>query len=302
MELALGLYAAMALLGLAIFVSIRSTLGRLRRAAQAAESGGTFAGEVTVPEFMPLAVEFDLMVGRLRRAAATLRQAAEDNAHALKGPLAVIGQLVEGLRSEPPDPRDLSAKLIPIDAAVRRLDGLVRSAQRLDSATAELLEGERHPLDLSALVSGFAEEYRLMLGDGAHRLVVEAEPGIEIVGNEETVEVILENLVENALSFTPQAGIVRVALSRVDDKATLIVADEGPGVPPATLPKIFDRYFSSRRTDTSERESEGGAHFGIGLWLVRQHVIGLDGTVAASNRVEGGFEVKIIFPTAPLRQ
>ncbi len=284
---ALAVYAAMAAVAVAVFAAVRRNVLGLRDAARGIEQGSQFVDEVSAPEFEPIAREFDQMVGRLRQAAQTLRQAAEDNAHALKGAVAVVRQLLETWRGQAPE-----AAYHGMAAALDRLDGLVRSARALDTATAELLEGDSHVVDVSALLEGFARDYRLMLGARASCLDVVAEPGVRVRGSEELLEVIVENLVENAISFIAADGHVAVTLARAEGMAVLTVADDGPGVAPALLGRIFERYVSSRP------EAPGTAHYGIGLWLVRQNVMALGGTVSAQNREEGGFAVVVRLPQA----
>jgi len=282
-QAALALYAAMALICLWIFSRARATLLAFRRAAlSATEAGPSFVAQTAIPELVPLAREFDQMVARLGQAAATLRQAAEENAHALKGRLATIRQLVAALPE---------SETVAIVAALDRLDGLVRSARQLDTATAETLERKRREFDLSALVEAFCRGYRMTLGDATGRLGCEVAPGVRVHGDEEMVEVVLENLVENAFGFTPERGRVTISLGREGAACELRVADEGSGVDPDLLPHIFDRYVSTRSL-------ESVPHYGIGLWLVRQNVTAMGGTVAARNRAGGGLEVVVKLPVS----
>ena len=246
MRLALVLYIAMALIAGTIFLLVSSGLRRLREAAHSIEDGTQFADMVAVPEFLHIARDFDQMVERLKGTTALLKQAAEENAHALKGPLAVIRQNIEPLRQAVLDPVRLGPLHTAITASLDRMDGLVQTARRLDTVVAELLDPRQHRVDLSGLVTGFAAEYRIMLGDRGDALEVRAAPGIVIHGEEDLIEVILENLVDNALSFSPPNGHVAVTLEARDDDAILTVEDRGPGVAPAMLSKIFERYFSHR--------------------------------------------------------
>ncbi len=281
---ALALYAAMALIGLGIFTRVRGGLKNFRAVAQNADVGApsfapSFVSATDLPEFVPLAREFDQMVTRLNQASRSLREAAEQNAHALKGKLATIRQLTAAL---PPETQ------LALNPALDRLDGLVQSARRLDTATAEALSHHPHRLDLSRLVQNFAQSYRQMLGEAGARVQSHIAPAIAVMGDAEMFEVILENLVENALSFTPPPGQVTIALYREANGCVLSVADQGSGVKPDLLPHIFDRYFSSRPDDASP-------HYGIGLWLVRQHAQALGGVVEAWNREGGGLEVRVVF-------
>jgi len=281
-QLAVGLYLAMAVICLWIYVRLRDGLAAFRRVAQTAAIGGSsFAAETEVSEFVPLAREFDRMVARLNQAAATLRKAAEENAHALKGKVATIRHLAAALPEAEPQ--------AAIMAALDRLDGLVASARLLDTATAESLDGRFADIDLSALVEAFCRDCRLMLGDASGRLVCDIAPGIRVRGNEEMLEVILENLVENALSFTPAPGEVSIRASHAHPNCAITVTDQGPGVDPSLLAAIFERYMSTR-------PAESETHYGIGLWLVRQNALAMGGSVTARNVGNGGLEMSVILP------
>jgi two-component system sensor histidine kinase ChvG len=287
----------MALLVLIMFGNLWLTLRRFRLVARDVEAGRSFSDSTQIPELASMAAEFDRMVGRLNDAAALLRRSAEDNAHAFKTPVAIIRQALEMVR-RPIGPERASAAFDAIEASLTKLDGLIRSARRLDVATADLLETARHEVDLSALVEGFAAEHRLMQAGRADLLIADIAPGVAILGREELIETILENLVDNAVSFSPPLGRVFVSLSAADGLAMLTVADEGPGVDPDRLASVFERYYSERPTANGQDASEEGGHFGVGLWIVRQNASALGGRVAAANRAEGGFVVTITLPLA----
>ena len=300
-------YAVMAVLALAIIRAVWSNLRRFRNVAGIIERGVSFEESSTVPELAAIGREFDAMVHRLTRVADLIRDAAEDNAHAFKGPIAVIRQAVELVR---PATGDAETGLAAISASLDRLDGLVQSARRIDSATAELLDVGHARIDLTSLVRAFAADYGTMIGGtgtGA-QLAVDAVAGVQVEGRADLIETILENLVENALSFSPPGGRVLVELkvenlgaSRI---AALSVADEGPGVHPGQLDAIFARYYSSRPVaeknaaakEGADKSGKDGTHFGIGLWLVKQHAIALGGSVAAADRPDGGLKVTVRLP------
>ena len=292
---ALLTYAGMAVLVLVMFGNLWLTLRRFRLVARDIEAGRSFADSTQIPELGAMAAEFDRMVGRLNDAAALLRRSAEDNAHAFKTPVAIIRQALEMMR-RPIGPERTEAAHDAIDASLAKLDGLIKSARRLDVATAELLETARHEFDLSSLARGFVAEYRLMQAGSADRLVADVTSGIVVLGREELVETILENLVDNALSFSPPWGRVFIAMRAQDGFAVLSVADEGPGVEPDHLGSIFERYYSDRPAAANEAPKPDDAHFGVGLWIVRQNASAMGGHVVAANRPEGGFVVTVTLP------
>ena len=109
----------------------------------------------------------------------------------------------------------------------------------------------------------------------------------------------LENLIDNAASFSPPGCEILIHLTRDGRFAHLTVSDHGPGVPEGQLERIFDRYYSERR---EEAASEAGAtYFGIGLSIARRNVEAMGGTIEAENRAPHGLTVHIRLPLAPGR-
>jgi two-component system sensor histidine kinase ChvG len=140
-RVAIAIYLLMALLIAAIFAGVWRGLLGFRRLALSPTSEARFAMTTDVPELSSLAAAFDGMVRPMKRSAEMLRQAAEDNAHAFKGPIGTIRQAIEPpLQNGASHDVAMRISLRTVSSALDRLDGLVRSARYLDSAAAELLE------------------------------------------------------------------------------------------------------------------------------------------------------------------
>lgn len=301
-ELALAgaVYALMAALILAIFASVWGNLRRFRRRALAPGEAGRFQDVTDVPEMVPVARAIDAMVQRLRDTAELLRQAAEDNAHAFKGPIATIRQAIEPLRGPESVPGPARAALVAVLTSLDRLDGLVRSVRRLDAATADLLEMTQSRVDLSALLRELVADCRAMRAAQRVAIAESIAPGVTVLGGADGIESIFENLLDNALGFSPAGGLVRVTLTAADGAALVRVEDEGPGVAEAALPRIFERYYSDRRAMPRDEALAAGApaHFGIGLWIARQNARALGGDITAANRVPHGMSMRVRLPLA----
>lgn len=305
-QLALIIYVAMALLVIGLFLALWRSLRRFGRLAATVQHTGaaavSFAGRNTVPELTEVARSLDGMVGRLRSAALGIRRAAEDNAHAFKTPLGVIQQALEPLkrRVSAEDERGQQA-LRTIGTSLGKLEGLVASAQRLDQTTADLLDLPQRPVNLSQLTEQLVEGYRATAAEAQVELIPSVGKYMIVRGSLELLETVLENIVDNAISFSPQGGRVWIGLTRKADKAMLNVEDEGPGVPGESLQRIFDRYFSDRPAPHGDGEigtvpESFEGHFGIGLWIVRRNVEALGGTVEAANRADRGFLIRVTLP------
>ena len=307
------IYLAMAVITFSTLLSLRSGLRRFaRRARRICEQGpdaGTFGARADLPELGEVAAEFDRMVEAIHRSAAEIRQAAEDNAHAFKTPIAVIRQSLEPLRRSLPEDNQRAQRAVGVvEHALDRLDGLVASARELDEATADLIDEPLAPVDLGRIVgrlvqtrSAISNDRDVMIVLASRDLMIGSDllPGVHVLGSEAMIETIFDNLIDNAVSFSPAGGEVVVHLSHDGHFADLIVSDRGPGVPDGQLERIFDRYYSERRDDAAVETP--GSYFGIGLWITRRNVEAMGGTVVADNRTPHGLQVHVRLPLAPGR-
>lgn len=299
------IYVGLALLVLGVFTgvwhSLRQFQSLARQIVDGHGHGGSFSARNRVPELAGVAEDFDRLVDTLRRSGDTLRRAAEDNAHALKTPIAVIRQATEPLRRAlPADDARCRRALAMIETSVDKLDGLVSFARRMDETAADLLAPPRDPVHLSRLVERMTASYAALLAERRLLLDAAVERGLVVRASEDLLEAVVENVVENAVSFSPVAGIVRVRLQREGRFAALVVEDDGPGVDAGSLPRIFERYFSHRAPGRGlpDGPTNGNAHFGIGLWIVRRNVEAVGGRVGAENRETRGFRMRITLPLA----
>ena len=296
-RLAIGIYTVMALLIAAIFSGVWLGLSRFRLLALSPTEQTGFVHTTAIPELATLAAAFDNMVHRMRSSADMLRQAAEDNAHAFKGPIGIIRHAIALALQQTASEKAREQSMQSVTTALDRLDGLVQSARYLDNAAAELLQPETVDVDLSALVRGFVRSYATMNTARRVQLDSHVADGVAVAGQPENLEAILEALVDNALSFSPPGGSVMVKLEHDAATAILSVDDEGPGVAPERLDRIFDRYYTHRPAATG-CSRETASHFGVGLWLAQQNTIALGGTLTAANRDPHGLCMKVLLPLA----
>jgi two-component system sensor histidine kinase ChvG len=307
------IYLVVVIITFVTLLSIHRGLRRFaRRARLIRERGpdaGSFAGHAGLPELAEVAAEFDRMVDALHRSAADIRRTAEDNAHAFKTPIAVIRQSVEPLRRVLPEDSQRARRALGlVEQSLDRLDGLVASARSLDEAAADLIAEPLAPVDFGSLVARMVQVQSAILASrnvtiilASRDLAITADllPGLLVLGGEEMIETVLENLIDNAASFSKPGGKILVHLTRESGFAHLSVSDEGPGVPAGQLDRIFDRYYSERRAETTGENNS--SYFGIGLWIARRNVEAMGGTIAAENRPPHGLVVHIRLPLAPSR-
>jgi two-component system, OmpR family, sensor histidine kinase ChvG len=299
-KLAGAIYLSMVLLTLTTFFNVRRRLRHFAERARVIRNHGpgtgSFVAHNEIPELGAAAEEFDRMVEVLHSSANDIRRAAEDNTHAFKTPIAVIRQSLEPLkRGMTADNRRASRALGLIESSLDKLDGLVSSAWRLDAATADVIDTTRTDFDLSSLLARLIRTHADTAAQRHVSLVGTIAPEIVIHANEEMVETVVENVLNNAVSFSPDAESIGIRLDARGAFAELVIGDSGPGVPADDLDRIFDRYFSQRPAD-GEQHDDHGTHFGIGLWIARRNVEALGGTIRAENRRPNGLLLRINLP------
>jgi two-component system sensor histidine kinase ChvG len=301
-RLAAAIYLLLAVIVLSLFLDIWRSLRRFEKLARAIRTerveGQSFQALNRIPELDRVAEEFDRLVHALRESAQSIHQAAEENAHALKAPLAVIAQSIEPLKRTvgTSDGRGQRAVEL-IERSVARLDALVSAARRMEQTTAELIDPPHQLVDLSALIKGMLDAYRDTMAARGLMLRAEIQPDIGALGSEDLFEGVIENLLENAISFSPANGEIVVTLSARGSAVVLTVEDQGPGVPHIYLDRIFERYFSHRPVPSAdEQPGQSRSNFGIGLWIVHRNVEAVGGCVAARNKEAGGLLVTVTLP------
>jgi len=297
-------------LTLAVFLSIRRSVLRFRKLARDLRTGEaedpSFASQNELVELAGVAEEFDRLIQTLRASAESIRNAAEDNAHAMKTPIAIMRQSMEPLkRLVPPAETRGRRALAVLENSIDRLDQLVSTARRMDEAMAELLDPPRQRVDLSRLLRRMMGAYGSVIESRGLRLGTDVENDVVVRASEELLETVVENIVENSISVLPKGGQIAVALRRNKRWADLVIADNGPGVPPEDLERIFERRFSHRPPAMAEGSAPGSAeggvdsvHAGIGLWIVRRNIEAIGGHVRAENATSGGLIMKIQVPLA----
>ncbi|WP_194743541.1 sensor histidine kinase [Thermaurantiacus tibetensis] len=288
-KLFLALLAASLLLSVYLARTIVRPLGELALAASRVRRGRD--RDVEIPRYPGRRDE----IGRLARAladmTAALRQRidatesfAADVAHELKNPLASLRSAVEALGSvRRSEDRDRLFALIAAD--VERIDRLILDISAASRLDAELTRIEPALVDLGVFVRDMARALMLVPPwSGRLRLVVDAPLEGEALAMAERgrLEQVLANLLDNAASFSPEGGTVRITLACSAGRVRLSVEDEGPGVDPRYAETIFERFYTER----PEGESYG-THSGLGLSIARSIVEAFDGRLFVTARPDG---------------
>jgi two-component system sensor histidine kinase ChvG len=300
MKVAAAIYILSTALVVWLFAHMWRNVSRFRSAARRIRMRG--AGAVSfrelnsIPELTRVAEDFDSLVAALTASQNLIRQTAEENTHALKAPLAVIAQSIEPLkRIVAPSDAAAQRSLQLIERSVAKLDSLVSSTRDMEQAAADVVYPARRPVNLSAFLVQMLADYDLTLIMQGKHLSARIADNVTAYANEDLMEPVVENLLENAASFSPKGGTVEVTLDRDGKYARMRVGDRGPGLDPDRLLRIFNRYVSYRSAaeDGTDDLPAAECHQGLGLWIVKRNVEGLGGNVSARNREGGGFEVTV---------
>jgi len=245
---------------------------------------------VDVPLLPRRGDEIGLLARALHDMSQSLRQRidgteafAADVTHELKNPLASLRSAVDSLeRVDDPALRRRLLDVVRHD--VVRLDRLIVDIAEVSRLDAELSRARFEPVDLGGLIEGLLEPWEARAAEQDVRLAF-ARPRIGtavIPGDEGRLARALDNLVDNAISFSSKEGLVEIGAARVGEEVVVTVEDEGPGVPPAAREEIFRRFHSLRP------EGEGfGRHSGLGLAIAKATVEGHDGRILVEDRHDG---------------
>ena len=245
---------------------------------------------VVVPRLPDRGDEIGLLARAISDMTAALRDRidavdrfAADVAHEIKNPLASLRSALESLEKvEDPGLRRQLADIAAHD--VRRLDRLVTEIADASRIDAELSRATFEPVDLAALAKALvgARESR---GDNQPCQVEASLHGIGpawVMGDAPRLERVFENLLDNAVSFTPPGGRVTLDITRSETRIVAEVSDEGPGIPFEARERVFERFHSLRP------DSEAfGSHSGLGLAIARTIIAAHDGTLTARDRSDG---------------
>jgi two-component system sensor histidine kinase ChvG len=275
------------LLSLFLARTIVRPLRRLARAAVRVRLGR--AREVVVPRLPDRRDEIGMLARALSDMSLALRARidateafAADLTHELKNPLASLRSAVDGLvRVRDPE---LQAQLLAVVGDdVHRLDRLITDISEASRLDAQLSRAKFEPVDVAALIEGLVRQ-REARGTGREvrlRCDTLAETPLVVAGEGARLERVFENLLDNAISFSPAGAVVSIAAARAGDAVEVRVEDEGPGVPEEAREAIFRRFHSVRPST-----EEFGRHSGLGLAIARTIVEAHGGEIAAESRDE----------------
>ena len=232
-----------------------------------------------------MAKAFRSMTAALFRRIAASEKFAADVAHELKNPLTAASSTAQALEYAKTD--EQREQLVQqIQNELKRLNRLitdVSSASRLD---AELARQSSDPVAMDQVLRNIVAIFEDKAAGRGCDFLLQLPPNttgtkFTVSGNEGRLAQVFTNLVDNALSFTPDDSTVRIRARRDDQFVVIIIEDEGPGIQSDKLATIFDRFYTYRPTEFSSR----GDNSGLGLSISHEIVVAHGGTIWAENRL-----------------
>jgi two-component system sensor histidine kinase ChvG len=175
--------------------------------------------------------------------------------------------------------------LAVIEHDVKRLDRLISDISDASRLDAELQRQEAAPVDLAKMLDALVKaSNEIRTDDVDMTLAFEGAPLSEfkVPGHDSRIGQVVSNLIDNARSFSPQGGTVRITCRRLRNAVEIFVDDDGPGVRPEALEKIFERFYTDRP------EQGFGQNSGLGLSISKQIVEAHGGTIRVQNRTASG--------------
>jgi two-component system sensor histidine kinase ChvG len=262
----------------------------VRRLADGAERvRRRIRSRVEIPDFTHRRDEIGHLSGTLRDMTNALYSRIEaiesfaaDVAHELKNPLTSLRSAVETLPLAKTE-ESRSRLLAIIQHDVKRLDRLISDISDASRLDAELQRQEAVPVDLAKLLKTLVSVANEVRKDDRVAVSLKFEGGsprdFKVAGHDSRLGQVIDNLIHNARSFSPPGGTVRVTCRRLRNQAEITVDDDGPGVRPDALEKIFERFYTDRP------EQGFGQNSGLGLSISKQIVEAHGGRVWAENRL-----------------
>ncbi len=218
------------------------------------------------------------------------REFAADASHELRTPLAVVRGSIEHLERHTDEPvGSVGTALTDMKAEVDHMTGLVDELLLLARADSGTIEVERVPVDLGDAAASALGGLSGLAAERTVRVELDAVP-VTVVGDPSRLRQLVTILADNAVRHSPPGGSVAVRVVPEARRAVLIVDDAGPGIDPAHLPHVFDRFW---RAPGSAGEG-AGLGLAIAAWIVQSH----DGTISADNPPGGGARFRVSLPLA----
>ena len=287
----LAIFALIATLVSSLMLA-RTVAGPIRRLSASAEHvSRNISARHELPDYAhrtdevgQMASAFASMTDALYQRAEASESFAADVAHELKNPLAAARSMAEALTYAKTDEQRQEV-VRQIQNELKRLNRLITDVSNASRLDAELARQQMGPVDVTSVVASVSQIFHDILSSDSRRVATAIanapfDGAFLVSGHAGRLGQVLTNLVDNAVSFSPEASTVTVHVRRVAGIVELTVEDEGPGIPDDRLSIIFDRFY----TDRPDTEAVRGKNSGLGLSISREIIRAHGGEISAENR------------------
>ena len=250
----------------------------------------------TGDELERLTTALNRMMNRLEESFQHISRFSADVSHELRTPLAVLRGELESF-VEGPECRKLSHHgLETVGSAleeIERLTKIVTQLLEISRLEAGQVVRERVSIDLGELATNTAEQMRLLADEKSIEVLYLVSPKVQVEGDASLLKQVVVNLLDNAVKYTQEGGLVQLVVTADEKSAVLEVRDTGSGIPAEALPHICERFY---RADKARSRQSGGA--GLGLSIVKSICAVLGGEIKVFSKEGEGTVVRVEFPRA----
>jgi two-component system OmpR family sensor kinase len=252
-----------------------------------ANAGDSLPSADVPDEILPLVLAMNDLISRLDAQLEFRQRFISDAAHELRTPLTALRLQVGNLRGAASGPT-AKALIDEMERGLRRMSEMI--AQMLDLARAEAPSASRalSPIDLRDAIAGALEDVISLASEKGIDIGLDSSIAASVMGNVDEIRILLKNLLDNAVRYTPPSGRIDLDLSRAGSRIVLEIRDTGPGVPDPLLGRLFDRFFRGAGAAT-----EGS---GLGLAIVKAIADRCGAAVVLANRHDrSGLVARVTF-------
>lgn len=244
-------------------------------------------------EIAPLVGSINGMIGRVGAAFSAQRRFLADAAHELRTPVTAQRLQLQLLQRSTDDASRQEA-MVELEAGISRSQRLIEQLLQVARSDADGEVTRKEPVDLGAMARAVVAAFSAKADQRGIDLGATHAPAVVVLGDREQLAVLLENLVENALRYTPDGGVVDVEVRQHDDRTELRVTDDGPGIPESEREHVFARFFRGEGAVARARDKTGS---GLGLAIVRAIADRHGAIVSLHTPASGrGLEVRVEWP------
>ena len=274
---------------------------------------GDFTDAITVPsperpektlslQIIPFGSSQKLLIGRditrLERLEAMRRDFVANISHELRTPLTVISGFLETLQDmDTPRIDEIRRHLATMHEQAVRMQRLVNDLLTLSRLETEPPLLHQSIVDVPAMLSGLKEMAEMLSGQHRHRITLEADPDLRLLGNEEELRSAFSNLINNAVRYTPEGRSIRMTWTATPDGARFSVSDTGDGIAPQHLSHLTERFY---RVDSARSRATGGT--GLGLSIVKHVLLRHDAKLLIESTLGQGSTFTCQFPQSRLQR